>query len=226
MFKRVVLFFAVLTALAAGFFASGVSAQNAAPLEVRATRQRSFGVDRAFEFDVADVADRPLIAGGRVVLLNIYDASRPVTLPVPDFRLEPGGVTTVKVLWQDAPLVGRIRALLVLDDGQDAPLNQSFEFTVFPLEQASLFVGICALFIALALAAMRLPKYLKGRLPSNMLAYLVEEDDTVVNLAARFDVSWQDIVRANRLKPPYALRPGHRILIPMHGLRRVPSDKA
>jgi hypothetical protein len=226
MFKRAATILAVLTALAAGFFSQGVSAQKAAALQVRATREHSSGIDRVFEFDVANLADHGVTARGRVMLLSVYDASQPVTVLVPDLRLGPGGVSTVTVRWTDAPFVGQVRALLVLSDGLDPTLIQSFDFLVFPLEQGSLFVGICALFIALALAVMRLPKYLKGRVPANMLAYLVEEDDTVVTLSTRFDVTWQDIVRANRLRPPYALKAGRRILVPMHGLRRTPSEKA
>lgn len=225
MFKRAVILFGALAALASICLAPAVSAQKMDVFEVRAVRQHGSGIDRIFEFDVADLADRELVAQGRVVLLNVYDASLPVTIPVTDAHFKPGGVTVVSVRWQDAPLAGRVRALLVLNDGQDPSLIRSFDFWIFPFAQASLFVGVVILLITLALLAMRLPKRLKGRVPSNMLAYAVEDDDTVVSLAARFDVTWEDIVRANRLKPPYVLKPGERILVPSHDLRRPSIEK-
>lgn len=57
---------------------------------------------------------------------------------------------------------------------------------------------------------------------SNTLAYRVEPDDSVMTLSSRFDVSWQEIVRANRLKPPYTLQPGKTIQIPRHALKSKP----
>ncbi|MFA5854216.1 MAG: LysM peptidoglycan-binding domain-containing protein [Patescibacteria group bacterium] len=57
---------------------------------------------------------------------------------------------------------------------------------------------------------------------SNTLAYRVEPDDSVMTLSSRFDLSWQEIVRTNRLKPPYTLRPGTTIQIPRHSLKPKP----
>ena len=217
MYKRGAIFIAALAIAAVALSASG---QTSAPLEVKAARQTGSGLDRIFEFDVTNSSGHELFVRGRLVLLNVYDASLPVTVLVPDVRIPAHGMATVGVTWVNAPLVGQIRALLVLNDGQDPSLIQPFVFWVFPIEQAVLFVGIAALAIAVALGSMRLPKYLKARVPANMLAYVADEEDTVVTLSSRFDVTWQDVVRANRLKPPYTLKAGKRILIPKHGLRK------
>jgi LysM repeat protein len=64
----------------------------------------------------------------------------------------------------------------------------------------------------------------KKRYPSGMTGYVVEFDDTVVTVANRFGVTWEDVVRANRLKPPYPLKVGEEILIPVHTLRN-PEDE-
>lgn len=219
MFKRLAIT-TLFLATAASTAVPAVSAADSAPLEVAATRQFSVGVDRIFEFDVANTSARDVIAHGRAALLNVYDTSLPIIIDVPDVRVPASGTTTVGIRLSDAPLAGQIRALLVLNDGQGFSLVQSFDFWFFPLEQASLFVGLSALSAALALSALRMPKYFKTRVPSGMLSYMAEEDDTVATLSSRFDVTWQDIVRANRLRPPYALKPGRRILIPKHDLRR------
>lgn len=65
----------------------------------------------------------------------------------------------------------------------------------------------------------------KKKYPSGMIGYVVEYGDTVVTIATRFEVTWQDIVRSNRLKPPYTIEPGDEILIPMHELRRPEDDE-
>jgi LysM repeat protein len=59
-----------------------------------------------------------------------------------------------------------------------------------------------------------------------MQSTIVEGDDTVVTLAVRFDVTWEDIVRANHIKPPYALKVGQRILIPKHAMRHPSTDQS
>lgn len=213
--------FRAIAAAAIGLaWASSVAAQAPSTLSVTGVRHYGEGVDRVFEFDVANSDARAVTTRGRLVVINVYDASLPSTLQVRDLTVPGNGAATAVVRWDDAPLLGQVRVLLVLNDGQRASLVESYTFWIVPWAGAAMFLGIAALAAALALAAMRLPKYLKARVPSDMTPYVVEFDDTVVTLAARFDVTWQDIVRANRLKPPYGLKEGSRILIPKHLLRR------
>gem|GEM_PF-2725828 len=215
---RVLALFAILAGLA-----PAVGAQEPTPISVAAVRHHGEGVDRVFEFDLANAGDAPVTTRGRLVVINVYDASLPVTIPVGDIVVPARGQATASVRWGDAPLVGQARVLLVLNDGRHASLVESRSFWIFPFVEAAAFAGIAAFVAVLTLGLMRLPKFLKTRVPSNMTPYVVEFDDTVVTLASRFDVSWQDIVRANRLKPPYELKEGRRILIPKHGLRRPGS---
>lgn len=65
----------------------------------------------------------------------------------------------------------------------------------------------------------------KKRAPSGMVFYTTEFDDTVVTIAERFGVTWEDIVRANKLKPPYDLQKGKDILIPKHEIRHEEEEK-
>lgn len=225
MVKRLAIIIAVLTTLVASFVTS-VSAKGTDQLEVRATRQYGLGIDRSYEFDIANISDRDLTVHGRVALINVYDTAPPITFPLADLFIAAGGVQTVGIKWEDAPLIGQVRAELMLTDGQDPPLIQSFVYWILPLEQAALFVGIGALAVALGLGAMRLPRYLRVRVPGHMLTYTVEQDDSVVTLAVRFDVTWEDIVRANRIKPPYKLKIGQRLLIPKHPMRHPTPDQS
>ncbi|MEK7546491.1 MAG: LysM domain-containing protein [Patescibacteria group bacterium] len=200
--------------------ASAAFAQDSSPLSLASVRHHNEGVDHVFEFDIANASDRPVTARGRLVVINVYDASLPTTVQIREITVPAGGKSTVTARWDDAPLIGQVRTLLVLNDGQHASLVESRSFWILPLAQAAMFVGVAVLAAAIALAAMRLPKYLKNRVPPNMELYIAEFDDTVVTLAGRYDVTWQDIVRANRLRPPYALKPGSRVFIPKHALRR------
>lgn len=200
--------------------ASSAAAQDRSPLSIVSVRQYGDGIDRVFEFTVANALDRPVTARGRAVLIGVYDASLPETIQIREVTVPAGGMTTVVVRWENAPLIGQIRALVVLNDGQHDSLVESFTFWILPLKQGAAFLGITALTAAFALAVMRLPGHLKARVPPGMTAYIVEYDDTVMTLSNRFEVNWQEIVRLNRLKPPYGLKPGSRLLLPKHALHR------
>lgn len=203
------------------------AAQGNSPLSMSSARHHGDGVSRIFEFDIVNSSDRSVTTRGRLVVINVYDAALPITLPVRDFTIPAKGTVTAVVRWDDAPLIGQIRALLVLNDGQYASLVENRVFWILPLFPAAVFAGSAALMIGLVFAAMRLPKFMKERVPPNTVAYVVEYDDSVVSLSNRFDATWEDIVRANRLKPPYELKPGSRIFIPKHELRRAePENKA
>lgn len=209
-----------LTTLASLAVASAALAQNPTPLKVVEVAHHRDGIDHVFEFTVSNSEPRPLTARGRLVVINVYDASLPVTVPINELIVPAGGEAVAIVRWENAPLLGQVRTLLVLNDGQHDSLVESFTFWIVPVLEAVAFLLALLLAAGLTILVMRLPRYLKARVPSDMIAVVVEFDDTVVGLSNRFDVSWQDIVRANRLKPPYELKPGDRVFIPRHALRR------
>lgn len=211
----------LILAAAAFALAGPIHAQpQASPLSVKSFRHHAEGIEQVFEFEVANALDRELTATGRLIVLNVYDTAPPVSIPVETVTVAPGGVSDVRVTWPDAPFVGQVRVLLVLSDGTNPTLVASFGFWILPYATFALFVGLLALVMVGVLVALRMPGWLRKRIPANMIAYTVEEDDSVVTLSTKFDVTWQDLVKANRLKPPYDLRLGQRIFIPKHPLRR------
>ncbi|GAA4710481.1 LysM peptidoglycan-binding domain-containing protein [Brevibacillus fulvus] len=55
--------------------------------------------------------------------------------------------------------------------------------------------------------------------------YVVQPGDTLNQLAARFGVSVQQIIRANNLTPPYILYIGQTLFIPTQGQPGIPSPQ-
>jgi len=218
-------FFAGL-ALAILLLPSAASAAPA-PFSVVQTGSRVEGVDRIFTYRVANGSDHELDLTGKVVLLDVYSASPAVTVGVPETRVAPGGTADFSVRWNDAPLFGRLRALVVLNDGDDPLLIETFSLTVFPLLLAGAFAAALLVIVAIALILLRRPKRAPHARPkpNRPTTYVTEPEDTVMALSVRFDVTWQDLVAANRLKAPYTLTPGTRLVIPRHALRHPLSDK-
>ena len=106
--------------------------------------------------------------------------------------------------------------------GRRLPID--FFFRSLAQDQHERAIGI-VLLAALAVALMRVRRGRKRpeRIPANMASYRVEFDDTVMTISNRYGVNWQDLVKTNRLKPPYELKPGRRLLIPRHPLARRPE---
>jgi len=81
------------------------------------------------------------------------------------------------------------------------PWSHIFIFTVFAVFAAMLCF----------LHTMRVRKAL-----ANSESYQVGAEDDLMSLAKKLKVSWKSIARLNKLKAPYSLRKGTKILIPKH----------
>ena len=249
MFKRIL----IILSCVACTLALPAFAQEISSLDVRGAQQAPDGVDRILKFTIANDRDHDVPARGRVVVINVYSASLPLSLPIEEETVIPaGGVADVAVRWHDAPLFGQIRTTIILNEGSSAATISSHSFWLLP-NMVVVGGGAAALFASIAIvhllmrpremkrtkaSAKKTTKLAVPSVPveppskpappvkpkplSNTLAYRVEPDDSVMTLSARFEVSWQDIVRANRLKPPYTLHPGRTIQIPRHPLKSKP----
>ncbi|MBU1323206.1 LysM peptidoglycan-binding domain-containing protein [Patescibacteria group bacterium] len=59
-----------------------------------------------------------------------------------------------------------------------------------------------------------LSKKRKRWIKENWVDYEVKSGEDINSLAKRFDVSWKLLAKVNKLKPPYALKPGEKIKVP------------
>ncbi len=220
-------YFKALAFAAALLLAGPVAAQDAKDLVFDGYSHAQEGRDRVFLLRVRNTSNLPVTVRGRFLTINVYDTALPQTTVLSDMIIGAGLTHEVMVRWTDAPSYGYMRGLLILTDG-DAYLTEAFDLWILPY-RAITAVGIAlALIVVFVLAKMRFSGRLRSgpsfkkhpRAPGGMVAHVVEFGDTVVSLANNFGGSWQDIVKANRLHPPYTLKPGSTIFIPKHDLRR------
>jgi len=224
---------------------------------------RQDGLDQVIGFSVTNMAGKDVVASGRLILLNVYDTSPPVSIPIDGLRIGAGETVTASSRWSGAPLLGQVRSLLVLNVGPGMTSVANFDFWIFPWQAFVILSGALVLSAGVFLALLRLRRRPKSavpegpgpeasmkleeekarkaaasqkrtkrpkrpkrrRYPSGMTGYVVEYGDTVVTIANRFGVTWEDIVRSNRLKPPYPLKPGTEILVPIHELQRPDREE-
>jgi hypothetical protein len=159
------------------------------------------------------------------VALSVYDTTQPTVIPIEDTLIAAHEIKHLEIRWVSAPLVGRMRALLVLSGGNGPSFVKSFDFWLISSDTVYWAAGIVLAAVAtyLLLRWRRSRRKHRERAPANMVSYRVEFDDTVMTLSNRYGVTWQDLVKANHLKPPYDLKPGQRLLIPRHALVRPPE---
>jgi len=210
-------------ALAATAF---VAQADTTPLVLKSFTNSAAGADRVFGMDIQNNAPQDVIVHGRLVAISVYDATPAVVMSIPNATIKAGETKRFVTRWTDAPFVGRVRTLLVITDGKDPSLVASSDFWILPIKETAVFFGVLLFLIVLVLVLMRLPVYLKERVPDNMTPYRVEPGDSVVSISVRYNVTWQDIVKANKLKPPYDLKPGKRIFIPRHALQHPKEESS
>ncbi|MDD3839016.1 MAG: BsuPI-related putative proteinase inhibitor [Clostridia bacterium] len=55
-----------------------------------------------------------------------------------------------------------------------------------------------------------------------MIKYIVQSGDNLQNIALKFNISMQDIVRLNKIKDPDMICPGEKLLIPVYSIPYYP----
>lgn len=114
------------------------------------------------------------------------------------------------------PLFGRVKITGYIQYGEsenlkEIPINE-LEIFVFPVREI-LFI-IFLLFTTLFLLWQRkksLTNILDGK---EWVKYKVQAGDNLVNLAFLYGVSWKELAKFNKIKPPYTLTPRSVIMIP------------
>jgi len=76
-------------------------------------------------------------------------------------------------------------------------------------------IDICILLVILvAVSLFWLSKRRKKWIKKDWAEYEIQPGENLEILAEKFDVSWKLLVKVNKLKPPYALKPGEKIKVP------------
>lgn len=205
-------------------FTGLLAGAETSPLVLKAFSHHSDGADRVFDIDVQNVSAQDALVRGRLVAISVYDATPADVMGIQNAAIKAGETKSFEIRWQGAPFVGRVRTLFVVSDGRNPSLVTSADFWILPVKETVIFLAALIILVALVLLLMRLPYYLRERIPENMAAYSVEPGDTVVSVSVRYGVTWQEIVKVNKLKPPYDIKPGRRVFIPKHALQKPKEE--
>jgi hypothetical protein len=193
------------------------------------------GADQLFTADIQNISDHDAYLHGRLIVIDVYDTNQPTALAFGDRLLHVGETAHFEARWSGASIIGSIRTLLILSDDDGPSYVQASDFWIAPVGWRTALLGLagCLALIIVILGGMRFmhrkpkPKINqqppKKRVPPNTVAHTVDVGETVMSVAERYSVSWEDLAKVNRLKPPYELKPGSDLFVPRHPLQRPPA---
>jgi len=118
--------------------------------------------------------------------------------------------STVPIKWEKPSLFGRLTANITVfyGDGQSATFKKSFWIIPWTL---IFIVVLLAMIIIFGKLFLRL-YYAKLKL--KMVRYKKTKNETLTEIADKFNVKWKKLARINNLKPPYILKKGDILFIP------------
>lgn len=134
----------------------------------------------------------------------------------------PGKETEYSIKWDERPTFGFFTAKSVInydktdifgkgtDEGKGGTLEKSTTFYIIPVLYLSIIGGILLLLILLIIWKIVSMKKFKAQLVPRK----VKKGDTLFELAAKGNVSWKKLAKANKIKAPYVLVSGQTILVP------------
>jgi hypothetical protein len=137
-----------------------------------------------------------------------------------------GGSVDIPVKWKDEPFFGFYTATAnakfsEYDITSNTRINgkeESRSISVFiPLKmdtnEGKLVVGAASALIALILIFLLLT-WLRISFRKQCVPYVVAEGDSIVGIAESRKVGWRKLAKVNKLKAPYTIKPGQKILAP------------
>lgn len=147
-------------------------------------------------------------------------------ISLPTATILQGNKVEVADKWDHEPFFGFYTAKAIItfseydvaSNSKKDPRMQTRELNIFiPLKTGTLegkiTVGILIILLLLVISAITMI-FKRRQFLKNSRVYAVREGDTLTGLASSCDMSWKNLAKLNKLKAPYNLKPGQKILLP------------
>lgn len=137
-----------------------------------------------------------------------------------NLKLPQGESMAIPIKWEEKPFFGSfdVKATTefaefdITTGGNINPevLTKTFSFDVTPWGFILYAIGILILIISTTISW----SFHSWRIRKEAVNYTVQVNDTVDSLAKKYNFNWKLLIKINKLKPPYNLKPGSKILLP------------
>jgi LysM repeat protein len=180
------------------------------------THQYNHG--HVFSFNMRNEGNTILKAQGEIEIRNITGET--FNLPVSDITLLKDSAQNTTVNWDSMPLWGIFTATAKLKVTEFDIANNTYSlvenveksvtFTVIPWTIILWVAGLVILLLAVVIVRKIMAKsYLK-----KCVSYQVVEGETLMSIAKKAGADWKKVAKINKIKAPYEVTKGQKILVP------------
>jgi nucleoid-associated protein YgaU len=99
---------------------------------------------------------------------------------------------------------------LLIKYGENQTIEKNISFFIIPWPLIFLIVVLIILFFLCRL----LWRLWLAKAKLKMETYIVKKNQTIMDIAEKYGVSWKKLARINNLKPPYALKERETLFVP------------
>lgn len=174
----------------------------------------------SFFFSFKNNGNTIIIAEPRVELFG-FPPLKESTLTLPNITIQPGtALEKIQLRWDDQPPFGYYVATGTVDFSEfdivnnektnPQTLQRKLNINLTPPYIVAIILGAAIALIAYAVYA----PWSRRRLIAGCKKYKVKSGDTLDSIADDAGTGWKTIVKINKLKRPYTIKPGQTLLIP------------
>ncbi len=179
-----------------------------------------------FTLKYKNLGNTVIIASQKIEIANMLNGEMKI-VELPDVTLLQGKEQKLFSNWENAPTFGNYKITATVtyseyDITTNKKINDQILTKEIPLNMFNpnavnwqVVIGISILLL-LIIGYLLMKKILFTRTLKNSNSYLVQEKDTLLSIAEAKNIHWKKIAKVNKLKAPYNLHPGEKILIPQN----------
>lgn len=164
-----------------------------------------------------------IVTANPVIRLSGFPPLETTELKLPTITLQPGAeISKIEERWNSQPSIGIYSAKTTVTFSEfDIAANQNIN--PWELSRAIPLINltpwyIIAIIILIILGTIALIAWniiQKKIYLKNCYIYTVREGETLIDIANDHHGDWKKIIRTNKLKPPFALQKGQKLLVPI-----------
>jgi hypothetical protein len=173
-----------------------------------------------FYFSFKNNGNTIIIAKPKIILSGIPPLKENV-IEMSEITIQPGTVVdNIEKRWEDSPFIGIYSAKATVEFAEfdivnNQKTNQEISSKKLTINLTPLYITVIILILIIALATYIITMYiLRKKLVACCIEHKVEQEETLIEIAKKHDVSWKKLAKINKLKKPYTLKHNQTLIVP------------
>jgi hypothetical protein len=175
----------------------------------------------SFQFSVENQGNSLLSGNGRIEIRD--EQNNVVNIPVKIANIMENEMFNGDIYWNNPPAWGRFTARLSLELSEYDPFKEQYSVIETVTKQTSFivtdfpsvypYIYASASFLLLLIIIILISVISNYNYKKHCIEYVTIENDTINSVAEKFGMKWKKLADINRIKAPYGLTAGTKILV-------------